>query len=177
MKSIILKKRDYVQCRFHCLISNSWDIHNWCITESHLTHIIKTLKKLLKESKKCMCSGVYSSNSYTHRVWESDREGEKYVSLYWDIWILSIVPFKKYLSLFLFFISFALGLSCIVQDFSLQPTDSLVVASGLPSYGTQAYLLHGMWDLSSLTRDWTHIPCIAKWILNHWTTRKVPKPA
>ena len=31
-----------------------------------------------------------------------------------------------------------------------------------------------MWDLSSLTKDWTHVPCIAKWILNHWTTSDVP---
>ena len=31
-----------------------------------------------------------------------------------------------------------------------------------------------MWDLSSLTRDWTHVPCIGRWILNHWTTREVP---
>ena len=27
---------------------------------------------------------------------------------------------------------------------------------------------------SSQTRDGTHVPFIAKWILNHWTTRKVP---
>ena len=27
-----------------------------------------------------------------------------------------------------------------------------------------------LWDLSSPTRDWTCIPCAAKWILNHWTT-------
>ena len=26
---------------------------------------------------------------------------------------------------------------------------------------------------SSLTRDRTHIPCVAKWLLNHWTTREV----
>ena len=26
-----------------------------------------------------------------------------------------------------------------------------------------------MWDPSSLTRDRTHIPCIARWTLNHWT--------
>ena len=32
-----------------------------------------------------------------------------------------------------------------------------------------------MWDLSSLTRDWTHVPCIARQILNHWTTREVPR--
>ena len=26
----------------------------------------------------------------------------------------------------------------------------------------------GMWDLSSLTRDATQAPCIARQILNHW---------
>ena len=31
-----------------------------------------------------------------------------------------------------------------------------------------------MWDITSLTRDWAHIPCIGKWILKHWTTREVP---
>ena len=30
-----------------------------------------------------------------------------------------------------------------------------------------------MWDLSSPTRDRTHVPCIDRWILNHWTTREV----
>ena len=28
--------------------------------------------------------------------------------------------------------------------------------------------------LHSLTRDRTHVPCFARWILNHWTTRDVP---
>ena len=31
---------------------------------------------------------------------------------------------------------------------------------------------HGTWDLSSLTRDRTHVPCIGRRILNHWTTRE-----
>ena len=31
-----------------------------------------------------------------------------------------------------------------------------------------------MWDLSSLTRDQTYIPCISRQILNHWTTTEVP---
>ena len=31
-----------------------------------------------------------------------------------------------------------------------------------------------MWDLSFQARDQTCIPCVRKWILNHWTTRKVP---
>ena len=35
--------------------------------------------------------------------------------------------------------------------------------------GAQAYLPHHMWDLSSLTRDWTQVLCIGRQILNHWT--------
>ena len=31
-----------------------------------------------------------------------------------------------------------------------------------------------MWDLSSLTRDQSRIPCIVRWILYHWMTREVP---
>ena len=34
--------------------------------------------------------------------------------------------------------------------------------------------LCGMWDLGSLTRDWTHVPCISRQILNPWITREVP---
>ena len=30
-------------------------------------------------------------------------------------------------------------------------------------------------NLSSRTRDRTRVPCIARWILGHWTTRKVPQ--
>ena len=32
-----------------------------------------------------------------------------------------------------------------------------------------------MGDLSSLTRDWTHILYTGKQILNHWTTKEVPR--
>ena len=31
-----------------------------------------------------------------------------------------------------------------------------------------------MWDLRSLTKDGTRVPYIARWVLNHWTTREVP---
>ena len=44
----------------------------------------------------------------------------------------------------------------------------------LSSCSTQAWLPPGMWHLSSPTRDQTRIPCIGRWILNHWTTREVP---
>ena len=31
------------------------------------------------------------------------------------------------------------------------------------------------WHVESLqTRDWTHVPCIGRWILNHWVTREFP---
>ena len=30
-----------------------------------------------------------------------------------------------------------------------------------------------MWDLSSPTRDQTHVPCIGRLILNQWATREV----
>ena len=39
--------------------------------------------------------------------------------------------------------------------------------------GTRASLPQGVWDFNSLTRDQTHITCIGKQILNHWTTREV----
>ena len=31
-----------------------------------------------------------------------------------------------------------------------------------------------IWDLSSLTRDWTCTPCTGSWNLNHWTAKEVP---
>ena len=33
-----------------------------------------------------------------------------------------------------------------------------------------------MQDLSSQTRDWTHIPCLESQSLNHWTTMEFPRP-
>ena len=41
-------------------------------------------------------------------------------------------------------------------------------------HGFQSFVALGMWDLSSLTRDRTYVPCVVRQILYHWTTRKVP---
>ena len=49
---------------------------------------------------------------------------------------------------------------------SLEREGSVVTAHGL--------LLLAVWNLSSLIRDRTHVPCMARQILNHWTTREVP---
>ena len=40
--------------------------------------------------------------------------------------------------------------------------------------GKQSQFTRGTWDLSSTTRNQTHVPCIRR-ILNHWTTSEVPK--
>ena len=32
----------------------------------------------------------------------------------------------------------------------------------------------GMCNLSSLTRDWPHSPCIGSWSLNHWASWEIP---
>ena len=36
-------------------------------------------------------------------------------------------------------------------------------------------ILHGLWGLSSLTRDWTQALAVKAPSLNHWTTREFPK--
>ena len=38
----------------------------------------------------------------------------------------------------------------------------------------RAGLIAETWDLSFPTRERTRVPCIARQILNHWTTREVP---
>lgn len=53
----------------------------------------------------------------------------------------------------------------------------LIVELGVPSgCMTWADLPHIMWDLSSQITDWTHNPCIERWVLNQWTIREVPPP-
>ena len=60
----------------------------------------------------------------------------------------------------------ALGLSC---------TQRLFIASGRAfRCGVQASLFCNVWDLCSLTRDQTHVPCAAGQILNPWVTREAP---
>ena len=42
-------------------------------------------------------------------------------------------------------------------------------------YNIAFFWPEGIWDLSSLTRDWNCNPCIRRWSLNHWTTSKSSK--
>ena len=50
----------------------------------------------------------------------------------------------------------------------------LVAACGIFRCGARAQLPRGMWDLPTLCRDQTRVPCIGRRILNHWTTREIP---
>ena len=62
---------------------------------------------------------------------------------------------------------------------------SCIVAPGLSGCGTRPLEIEGLvvashglsclWDLISPTKDRTHIPCIGRQVLNHRTTREVPK--
>ena len=71
------------------------------------------------------------------------------------------------------------GLSCTCRIFrcsmrALQLRHTASRAHWLSTCSVQAQSPGGMWNLSSLTRDQIHFHCFAKWILNHWTTRKAP---
>ena len=61
-------------------------------------------------------------------------------------------------------------LSSCCQRASLRSTGSRHWASVVVVHGLQLPLWHME---SSWTRGRTHVPCIGRWILNHWTTREV----
>ena len=67
-----------------------------------------------------------------------------------------------------------------VEQCTLKGTWASVVACGLRSWGSQppGVISCGTWGLVtygiSQTRDQTRVPCIARQILNPWTTREVP---
>ena len=58
---------------------------------------------------------------------------------------------------------------------ALEHAASVAAAHRFSSCDLPAQLPRGMWDLHSLIRDQTHISCIGRRILNHWTTREVPE--
>ena len=58
---------------------------------------------------------------------------------------------------------------CCRMRASLVAVRSVVAALGLSSP------THVIWDVRSLTRDRTRVPCIGRQILNHWTATEVPQ--
>ena len=104
------------------------------------------------------------------------------------LWFLRsiLLATLKCIFIYLFYLA-APGLICNTQDLSLwcagfsgcSPQASLSLRSsgsrtfGLGSYGARTWLPWGMWNLRSLSRDQTHVPCIGRQILNYWTTREI----
>ena len=122
----------------------------------------------------------HSASSVMPRAWPSTCSlGTQVKRVYPRMFTLRVFLL---IFIYLFIYLVASGLSCSTRDLSLRCAGyylqragfSLVVACGLSSCSMRASLPDGMWDLSSLTRDQTLIPCIGRWILNRWTTREVP---
>ena len=86
---------------------------------------------------------------------------QSFVFLFWLCWVFIVVH-----ELFVKASGFSLQ-----WLFLLQSTGSRV--HGFSRCSMQVELPYGMWDFSSLTRDWTHFPFIGRQILNHWTTWEV----
>ena len=83
---------------------------------------------------------------------------------YSGFWGSSLVLFYYYLPHWVFIAVWVLFLSCDTQGLlSLQPTGFSNWLRGLVAL--RHVLLHGTWDLSSLTRNRIHVPWIRRWIL------------
>ena len=83
-----------------------------------------------------------------------------------DVMLISCSKFQYFFNIFLlsvFIYLTASHFSCDIQD------DLLVEACRLWHAGLPC----ATWDLSSLTGYQTHVPYIARWILNRWTTKEV----
>ena len=73
------------------------------------------------------------------------------------------------------------SLSWGMRKFSLRCIASLVATRRLQNVGASVVVTRrfncsaAYGNFSSLTRDWTCVPCIARWILRYWTTKEIPK--
>ena len=78
--------------------------------------------------------------------------------------------------LWAFVAALVVGYSLVLACRLLIAVISLVLDHGLYRMG-QAVVPRGLvalWHVeSSQARDETHVPCIGRWTLNHWTTREV----
>ena len=105
-------------------------------------------KIILMEGKLELSDYIYIFNSWVLMKWK-------------EVFMLLSFFSKKYLT-------------ALAYRSSWQCVGSLVAAHRLSNCSMRAQLPHSMWDLSYLTRDRTRVPCIARQIINSWTTREVP---
>ena len=128
-------------CCFHRRHCKLCEREQWIIGDSNVIYLVIWKKKLL----------------YLKTVYDGDVNVELLIR---NFMICSVITqllkwsFKNYLA--------ALGLRCGRQHL-------FTATCRLSSCRVQAQLPCSMWELSSLTRNWTCISCIERWILNHWT--------
>ena len=100
------------------------------------------------------------------------------------------IRFKKIIYLFIYWL--CLGLLCCMQAFfrwgkfsscgvwahqcgGFSCCQAQVLeqrASAVVAHGLSCHTMHGVFPDQG---NWTWVPCIHRWILNHWTNSKVPK--
>ena len=145
----------------------------WCSAffTVQLSHPYMTTGKTIALARRTFVGKVMSTYIHTNRnIAQTNKHLTKiqtsimYMQIWTEIW--------DWLPIFLFTYLTVTVLSCSMQNLLLWHNDSR--PSGLSSCGGWALLLCSIWNVSTLTRDQTHLPCIARWILNHWTTREVP---
>ena len=80
----------------------------------------------------------------------------------------SVSSFLKKMA-FIIFLMFIYLWLCPKEPFFLAH-EFFVAVCGFQNCGMGAWFPRGTWNLSSLTKDGTHVPW---WSLNHWTTREI----
>ena len=88
-----------------------------------------------------------------------------------SLWTTRDVPLSFFFKLIYFLLRWVLVAALVIFVLGF----SLVVAPGLWSPWAPSFAAHGLssprlWDLSSLNRDSTHIPCIPRWIFHFFST-------
>ena len=107
---------------------------------------------------------------------------KKYFSWGFSIRVLPSHWFRTWIFFFNVFLylaasdlSFGIRDLCCVTGHLRVVIQTLVVVHGLSSCSSLAELLCSVWDLSSPIRDPIHVPYVVRWILNHRTTKEIPK--
>ena len=88
----------------------------------------------------------------------------------------SLLLYLLYCYFLLHYVGFSVQWLLLLQSRGFRSCGLQALECGLSIWaeGQQAWLPHSICDLSSQTRDRTHVSFIGRWILNHWTTREAP---
>ena len=127
----------------------------WAVLLLLMLHFISIFKESLAALSLCCCAQAFSSCG-EQKLLSSSSAWAPHCGVFCccGAWALGHAGFS----------------SCSVCAQQLQPPGSRARASELWRSVLVALCHVG----SSQARDWTHVPCIGRWILNHWTAKEVP---